>query len=107
MASVSIKPALLDITVYGGDAWALRLRLAALGDLTGATIVAAFRPADPESNVDELQVTGSPEDLVDSQFFIGQPTVVQPGRYDITITPAAGSKRTYVKGLIRVDQDYA
>lgn len=102
-----IRPARQNFGLYNdGFAWAFELRLAALGDLTGATITAAFAPtASSADGPTALTITSTPEGLLDSRFSLGYSAPVQ-GRYDIEIV-IGGAGRTYVYGDIRVMENYA
>lgn len=101
---VRIVPAILNIVLYGDDLpWALQLRVAALGDLTGATFTAAFQPNS--GTLTTLVVVTTLVGLADSQFSIGYASTV-PGKYDVAITQPSGA-RTYIKGTIKVQENFA
>lgn len=101
--TVDLRPGRLNIKLYGADAWALELRLAALGDLTGATITASYKPND---GGDPLPLSVSMTDPVNSTFSVGAAST-PPSSYDIQIALSGGLPRTYVYGSISVQSDVA
>ena len=101
--NVDIVPGILDITLFGdGYAWRVELRLAALGDLTDAEIVAKFKPISGDTT--ELIVVRSPENDLLSKFSIGYDSTL-PGYYTIVITKVGSLAHTYISGEIRVIKD--
>ena len=101
-AAADLRPKRFDINAYEGDAWSLEITLDGV-DLTGAVIEAKFR-ADGATVSTTLTV--SPSDLLLGKFYIGQDPAAA-GKYDVRITQTGALPRTYVKGAISVEVDYA
>lgn len=101
--SVDLRPKVLNLSAYRGDAWSLRFTLAGT-DLTGSTIAAQVR-ARPDSTdvLAALDVTAV--DLATGVFEIGQTAAGPAGHYDVQITASGGLPRTYVRGRLSVTAD--
>lgn len=104
--TVTVKPAKLNIALYGdGNPWAVNMAPTVdrvpLGDMTTATIVAAYRP---DGAVESILLTVAV--LSPTTFAVGH-TVPVAGRYDVQIALAGGLARTYIHGTITVQAESA
>ena len=103
-AAADLRPKRFDINAYQGDAWSLEISLTGV-NLTGAVIAAKFR-ADGATVSTTLTVSSTAPGLLLGKFFIGQDPAAA-GKYDVRITQTGALPRTYVKGAISVEVDYA
>lgn len=103
--SIDLRPKVLNLSAYRGDAWSLRITLTGM-DLTGSTIAAQVR-ARPDSTEVLATLDVSPVDLSAGVFDIGQAAATEGGHYDVQITPGGtgGLPRTYVRGRLQVTAD--
>jgi hypothetical protein len=105
MVAAKQEPTRQDFDLYDdGMPWFFDVRVAALGDLTGATIVAKFNPTAGDDPA-ELTITTTPEGLVDSRFFLGYSEPVR-GKYDLLIAQDGSPGRVYIFGDITMDNRY-
>lgn len=101
--TVDLRPGIVNFLVYGTGTWTEEFTIAALGDLTGATITAKHRAKGSDTST---TLTVDPTDPTNSTFRVtNMPRTV--GSYDIEITLPGGVARTYVAGSIKVTTDRA
>jgi hypothetical protein len=98
--ALDLRPEQVDIDLYEGDSWSIQLAIPSLGDLTGSTVSAKWKPN--EGAVTDLDY--APTDLVNSTFTIGQLEVTTSGRFDVSVTLPASLPRTYITGRLNVSE---
>lgn len=105
VASVDLRPQVLNINLYRGDAWSVLVTVRDSSgdaiDLTGLTISGVVRDEIDSSTSTPLTIT--PDDLTEGRFYFGQSAAADSGRYDIQIGEA--SPRTYIRGRLLVARD--
>lgn len=99
------QPANVDLDCYRGDTWAQTFRLIDNGlpvDLTGASVESWARRSEI---VEQLQVTVGPNP---GELTIGLPAAGLghgPYAYDVEVTDAGGTVRTWIRGRLIVERD--
>jgi len=107
--TVDLRPDVLNIVVYGGDAWTLDLDLTddegTPLDLTGYTFAAQIRK-NPDDTATIGTITVTSVNLTAGSLRLSQTAApILTGFYDLQGTPSGGGSRTLVRGSFNATQD--
>lgn len=105
----STAPAVVNLECYHGDNWQQVFRLVSDGapyDLTGCVVEAYARGTTGGLGDLGCTVVGDPSEGR-LQLYLAGDTYLEPDlyRYDLQVTDASGSVKTWVRGRLKVGQD--